>query len=446
MCRATVLIFLAVVLSISATATVRDVETITKCEKVIACDSDGWCKNTKQCETVSCERELPETPITIGPFPMSEVAQQVADAEAGTTVLIEDGVWQFPVKLNGWRAKGGAPIVVRPVTPGGIRLVGGGSGVNSAWLEISGNIIVSGFDLDGLVITAGTYPILFRGCDTCRLTNSKIHGIKPTSGVQEWARLWNSVRIDHTEWFDKDNLGEMIRLVDGHGPYRIDHNRFGPFIRIPFPQDPGEVIRIGSGDPYNEIPTVTMIDYNLFEDVYAESEIISSKASDVTMRNNTVRNSFGHFSCRSGDRCIVDGNYFISEDGGKVGGVHAFGEDHQITNNTFVGTYAQAIVLGAGVVEGDCVASDGVIRGNVATNRAVVTGNSFHATCTGTPSRLGTCNISIDFRLGQNYPGSCVDPAFYTLEAQDMVIQDNDGIPDPSGALDSTNACLGPNW
>ena len=84
-----------------------------------------------------------------------------------------------------------------------------------------------------------------------------------------------------------------------------------------------------------------------------EIEIISSKSCENVYRNNTFRDSEGCLTLRHGNRCVVDGNFFLGNgsEGKPTGGVRVIGEEHVITNNYFDGTTGIAggvIVLTAG--------------------------------------------------------------------------------------------------
>jgi poly(beta-D-mannuronate) lyase len=74
----------------------------------------------------------------------------------------------------------------------------------------------------------------------------------------------------------------------------------------------------------------SIVEYNLFEDCAGENELISVKASAVTIRYNTIRNCPAQFTLRHGNKCKVYGNYFINTPGLRI-----FGDDHIIYSNYF---------------------------------------------------------------------------------------------------------------
>jgi hypothetical protein len=126
----------------------------------------------------------------------------------------------------------------------------------------------------------------------------------------------------------------------------IEHNYFhgiGPRVTNGL-----EVIRLGLSGLSLASGYVT-IQYNLFEGLNAEDEIISVKSSDNVVRYNTIRNSFGGIVARHGHRNSFYGNFIIGD--GKTPGLSGFriyGNDHKIYNNYMEGLTTQVIRLDGG--------------------------------------------------------------------------------------------------
>jgi poly(beta-D-mannuronate) lyase len=74
----------------------------------------------------------------------------------------------------------------------------------------------------------------------------------------------------------------------------------------------------------------SIVEFNLFEDCNGENELISVKASRVTVRFNTIRNCPAQFTLRHGNFNQVYGNYFVNTPGLRI-----FGDDHLIHSNHF---------------------------------------------------------------------------------------------------------------
>ena len=77
-------------------------------------------------------------------------------------------------------------------------------------------------------------------------------------------------------------------------------------------------------------PATVLLSIILFEDCDGENELISVKASRVTVRYNTIRNCPAQFTLRHGNFNQVYGNYFINTPGLRI-----FGDDHLIHSNHF---------------------------------------------------------------------------------------------------------------
>jgi hypothetical protein len=103
--------------------------------------------------------------------------------------------------------------------------------------------------------------------------------------------------------------------------------------------------QLNSGAGSNNI-----VQYNLFENVSSDREIISIKFSDTRVMYNTFVNNtgnfsgIGHLSIRSGNRSIIEGNYFL----GTWGGIRLFGENHKVYNN-----YIDAVKWGVSIIGGN---------------------------------------------------------------------------------------------
>jgi poly(beta-D-mannuronate) lyase len=74
----------------------------------------------------------------------------------------------------------------------------------------------------------------------------------------------------------------------------------------------------------------SIVEHNLFEKCHGENELLSVKASRVTIRHNTIRDCPAQLTLRHGNFCQVYGNYFINTPGLRI-----FGDDHIIHSNYF---------------------------------------------------------------------------------------------------------------
>ncbi|NOU65362.1 hypothetical protein GC096_15110 [Paenibacillus sp. LMG 31461] len=109
-----------------------------------------------------------------------------------------------------------------------------------------------------------------------------------------------------------------------------------------------EAIRLGLSG-LSLVPGHVTVQYNLFDGLNGEDEIVSVKSSDNTIRYNTILNSFGGMVARHGHRNSFYGNFIIA-DGKKEGtsGFRIYGNDHQIYNNYMEGLTDDAITVDGG--------------------------------------------------------------------------------------------------
>jgi poly(beta-D-mannuronate) lyase len=94
------------------------------------------------------------------------------------------------------------------------------------------------------------------------------------------------------------------------------------------------------------------VEYNLFEKCDGEIEMVSNKSCENIYRFNTFRESAACLTLRHGNRCLVEGNFFLGGKKLESGGVRVIGENHTVINNYFEGTMGRAggvISLWAGI-------------------------------------------------------------------------------------------------
>ncbi|MGI2295714.1 chondroitinase-B domain-containing protein [Paenibacillus sp. GXUN7292] len=160
-------------------------------------------------------------------------------------------------------------------------------------------------------------------------------------------------RLAYNEIGPKKGFGAVV-IYDGAGHTGqnisqydvIEYNHFygiGPRVTNGL-----EAIRLGLSSLSLSSGYVT-IQYNLFDGLNGEDEIISVKSSDNIIRYNTIRNSYGGIVARHGHRNSFYGNYIIG-DGETPGlsGFRIYGNDHKIYNNYMEGLTDRVIRLDGG--------------------------------------------------------------------------------------------------
>lgn len=283
----------------------------------------------------------------------SEIEDALDTALPGDTLVIPNGVYNdLVIRLEGQGAEN-APITLKAETPGQVILTEESRAqIGGQWLVLEGLMFVgpySGNDDEIVQFRSGGEDAV-----DCRVTNVSIIDYVPEDGAKTSYISLRGLRnrVDHC-YFSGHNVEgvTLVAWLDGEPDYhRIDHNHFANRIDGGG-QNGWETIRIGTSDT-SLSNSRTTVEYNLFEKVDGEIEIISNKSGENIYRYNTFLECRGTLTLRHGHRCVVEGNYFIGNFQSESGGVRVIGEDHRIINNYFESTTARdgaAITLYAGV-------------------------------------------------------------------------------------------------
>jgi len=245
----------------------------------------------------------------------------------GTYITAEDIV----VNRTGTAAH---PIIICAETMGGAEIggVGGFSLVSPA-----AYIIIKGFKFTHESKKARTGG----GTSFCRFTQN----IFENSGDGEDLTIaGNDQEVDYNTFQNKNAMGRML-AIRGTGSQiaerlLIHHNYFKNY-KDQGGKNGAETLQFGLSG-FSMSTSNSIVEYNLFEDCAGENELISVKASGVTLRYNTIRNCPAQFTLRHGNKCLVYNNYFIN-----TPGIRIFGDDHLITGNYFENC-KPAITIGNG--------------------------------------------------------------------------------------------------
>jgi len=225
----------------------------------------------------------------------------------------------------------------RAETPGGVVLTG-----DSSVLIEGQHVVVHGLFLTNASASGAGVKVTGTAC---RLTESAVVG-----GNHKFQLHLNgrSNRIDHCYFAAKTNDSPTVQIeVAGYPNYhRLDHNHFGP--RPPLGRNGGETIRVGYSHQ-SMTNSRTRVEQNLFEQCDGEIEIISNKSCENTYRANTFLDCAGMLTLRHGNRCIVDGNFFLGHGKAGSGGVRVIGEGHVVINNYMDGIRQGGFWITAGI-------------------------------------------------------------------------------------------------
>jgi poly(beta-D-mannuronate) lyase len=261
----------------------------------------------------------------------------IREARPGARIRMADGIWNDLDLLFEAAGDASAPITLEAETPGKVVLTG------ASRLRIAGRHLI----VSGLLFQDGAWDgdvISFRSTSTrlahhCRVTECAIIDYQPVTEGRD--TKWVSVygyrnRVDHCYFAGKRHLGQtlVVWLPATGEPNRhwIDHNHFGP--RPPLGVNGGETLRIGVSTTSLQ-SSQTLVESNLFDRCDGEIETISNKSCENIFRNNVLDSCQGTLTLRHGNRCLVDGNFFLGRGKSGAGGVRVIGEDHCVVNNYF---------------------------------------------------------------------------------------------------------------
>jgi poly(beta-D-mannuronate) lyase len=291
----------------------------------------------------------------------------VNDAEAGDTVLVTNGMYTTGTDITITRmGTAEKPIIIMAETNGKVEMTGlGGFNV----MAPAKYIVITGFHFTHTANRARTGP----GTSFCRFTRN----IFENEGEGEELTIAGSDhQVDYNTFRNKNSMGRFL-AIRGEGKQIaerlwIHHNYF-----YNFPSQGGkngaEALQFGlSGLSMSKSNSI--VEYNLFEECEGENELISVKASAVTLRYNTIRNCKAQFTLRHGNFSQVYGNYFNNTPGLRI-----FGDDHIIYSN-----YFEVCNVGINIGNGDGEVADGAAL-----------------TCHDRPDRvLIACNTIINCKTG----------------------------------------------
>lgn len=279
----------------------------------------------------------------------------------GDVVILADGKWENQKLLFRGAGTEAKPITYRAQTPGKVLMIGQSS------IEVDGEyVVVSGIEMKDC--TGDGDGIAIKGTN-CRVTDCAVSA----SSFKVFAHLLGTRnRVDHCYFAGKTTESPTLQVECAKEPnwHRIDHNHFGP--RPPLGRNGGETIRVGySHQSMNE--SRATVEENLFEQCDGELEIISNKSCDNVYRANTFLDCAGTLTLRHGNRCRVEGNFFVGHHKQGSGGIRVIGEGHVVVNNYMESLEEEAFRITAGIPDSplkgyfqarDCVIAFNTIAGS----------------------------------------------------------------------------------
>jgi hypothetical protein len=375
------------------------------------------------------------TAATITVTSLSALQTAINNAVAGDVIILANGTYSASSDITvNKQGTATSPITIQAQSNGGA-IIGGTNGFNI--VSPAKYIIIKGFKFTH----SASQATMASGTSFCRWTRN----IFETPGAGENLLLnGNDHEVDYNTFQHKNALGRFI-AVRGSGSQiaqrlHIHHNYF--WDQQPQTGNGAETVQFGlSGLSLSNSNSI--LEYNVFEECEGENEMISIKASAVTIRYNTIRNCPAQLTLRHGNRCLVYGNYFIN-----TPGIRIFGDDHAIFSNHFENCNP-AINIGNGdgeVADGDALTvHDRPDRVLIAFNTLV--NNSANITQSGRTSGLGATNITVANNIvqGGGAAASIAGPYTGAVWSGNIIYQTNGAGSMPSGGYTSVNPLLARN-
>src|SRR5437870_1608621 len=290
---------------------------------------------------------MPWAPVMAAEIKVSsaaDIAAALPDAKPGDTLVMVDGAWLNQAILFKATGDSDKPITLRPQTPGKVILSGKSSlKIDGQYLIVSGLLFKDGAGGGDCINLSGQHN---------RLTDCAVVG----GDYKFFVHFFGSNnRMDHCYLAEKTTVDPTLQVeVAEKEPnhHLIDNNPFAH--RPPLGKNGGETIRCGYSFQ-SMFSSKTIVEHNLFERCDGEIEIISNKSCDNIYRNNTFLDCGGFLTLRHGNRCTVDGNFFLGKGKKGSGGIRVIGEDHTIINNYFADLADGVFRITSGIVDSPLV-------------------------------------------------------------------------------------------
>ena len=275
---------------------------------------------------------------------VSGLQSAINGAVAGDTIILANGSYTLSGDISVTRTgASGSPITIMAASIGGVTFNGtGGFHLKSP----ATYIVIQGFKFR----SSGTLTMDV-GTSHCEITRNDFQHPSTYTGDCIWLQ-GNDQEVDYNVFQNKTSGGRYITLdLSGRshsGTQRslIDHNYF--FNK----SQPSS----GASECITTWGEFTTAEYNRFEQINSDPEIISVKASDGIYRYNTFTNCGGGLVLRFARRCTVNGNFFFNCNPG----MRVYGSDQNIYNN-YIESCTTGIMVGDGHSDGTYIQPDHMV-------------------------------------------------------------------------------------
>jgi len=242
-------------------------------------------------------------------------------AAANDRILLQNGTYTNSGRVN-LRATA-VPVTVMAQNQGGAT-------INGAPIDLgSSGLVFQGFNLQ---FEAATGDFISLNNVSGRFSRNDCSFNNSGTGDQRWFTVKkDDVMFDHNIIHGKRTVDDVL-LVGGSTFVRgckVLYNHFYDFVETGSTKS--ETIRIGES-------SMAFMDFNCevafnrIDTTNADTEVISVKANNVYLHNNTLDNVAGSLVLRQAYNCTVDANVFMNGAGIRLGG----GSNHIITRNQVI--------------------------------------------------------------------------------------------------------------
>jgi poly(beta-D-mannuronate) lyase len=370
---------------------------------------------------------------TITVSSIGELHSALEKAKPGDVILLKDGVYTTTADIYIQKAgTASAPITITAQHIGATEITGaGGFRLDST----ASYIVIKGFKFTHAASKARSMP----GSSFCRWTQNVFE--TPCAG-EDLTIAGNDTQVDHNTFQNKNAMGRFL-AIRGRGKQIaerlwIHHNYFKTH-KSQGGKNGAEALQFGLSG-FSLSSSNSIVEYNLFEDCEGENELISIKASAVTLRYNTIRNCPAQFTLRHGNFNQVYGNYFINTPGLRI-----FGDDHVIHSNHFENC-SIAINIGNGGAE---VADGAPLTSHDRPDRVLIANNTLvnnkaNILQTERKNGLGSTFITVANNIIQGGgPAASIVGPFVNPVWQGNIIYNTEGAGDmPAGSYVTTDPKL----
>ncbi len=289
----------------------------------------------------------------------------------GKTLCLADGTYEGGLDLKFGHSGGteSEPFKIAAETPGKVIFSGGTVGIemHGSYTQLQGFVFENVEYSSSLISTRwGTQDL----CYDCRITDMTIVNATATGTSGILVHIYGkNIWLDHSiisgktvknpmisfnrwvssTWGEDEIIAELAQGIVVYGNYIANRPPADEKMYASSDDNDYEAIRTGLSDTH-QYPGNSMVIGNLFENIQGEAEVISNKASNNVIAQNTVRNSYGSITNRHGNTNVIDNNFIIGDGYPFAGGLRIVDDGHTITNNYIEGARYQATSHHGGIV------------------------------------------------------------------------------------------------